>query len=89
MDTWTSASRSASVPTTSPRPHGTRSFPWRAFVLARRDADLVATDMVTRLAPPPAPGADFSWLKPGKVVWDYWADWNLEGVDFAAKHGFP
>ena len=84
--------------------NGTRSFPWRAFVVARRDADLVANDMVTRLAPPPAPGADFSWVKPGKVVWDYWADWNLEGVDFvsgrntrtfkyhvdfAAKHGFP
>ena len=83
---------------------GTRSFPWRAFVLARRDADLLESDMVTRLAPPPAPAADFSWVKPGKVVWDYWADWNLEGVDFAAgrntrtflyhvdfaaKHGFP
>jgi alpha-glucosidase len=83
---------------------GTRVFPWRALVLARRDADLVASDMVTRLAPPPTPGSDFSWVKPGKVVWDYWADWNLEGVDFvagrntrtfefyvdfAAKHGLP
>jgi alpha-glucosidase len=63
---------------------GTRRFPWRAFVVARRDAELLASDMVTRLAPPPAPGADFSWVRPGKVVWDYWADWNLEGVDFAA-----
>jgi alpha-glucosidase len=83
---------------------GTRSFPWRAVVIARRDVDLVSHDMVTRLAAPPPPGADFSWVKPGKVVWDYWADWNLEGVDFvagrntrtfehhvdfAAKHGFP
>ena len=33
---------------------------------------------------PPAPGSDFSWVKPGKVVWDYWANWNLEGVDFPA-----
>ena len=63
---------------------GRRAFPWRAFVVARRDADLVASDMVTRLAPPPAAGSDFSWVKPGKVVWDYWADWNLEGVDFVA-----
>ncbi len=64
---------------------GTRSFPWRAFVLARRDADLVASDMVTRLAPPPAPDASgWDWVKPGKVVWDYWANWNLEGVDFVA-----
>ena len=63
---------------------GTRSFPWRAFVVARRQAELVASDMVTRLAPPPAAGSDFSWVKPGKVVWDYWANWNLEGVDFVA-----
>jgi alpha-glucosidase len=63
---------------------GTRTFPWRAFVVARRDADLLGSDMVTRLAPPPAPGSDFSWVKPGKVVWDYWANWNLEGVDFPA-----
>ncbi len=63
---------------------GTRSFPWRAFVLARRDADLLASDIVVRLAPAAAPGSDFSWVKPGKVVWDYWANWNLEGVDFPA-----
>ncbi len=83
---------------------GTRSFPWRALVLARRDADLLASDMVVRLAPRPAPDSDFSWVKPGKVVWDYWANWNLEGVDFpagrndatfryhvdfAARNGFP
>jgi len=82
---------------------GTRSFPWRAFVIAKRDVDLVGSDMVTRLAAPTAPGADFSWVKPGRVVWDYWANWNIEGVDFAtgrntatfkhhidfaAKHGF-
>ena len=81
---------------------GTRTFPWKAFVLARKDADLMASDMVLRLAPPPAAGSDFSWVKPGKVVWDFWADWNLQGVpfvagrndatfryhiDFAAKHG--
>ena len=83
---------------------GTRAFPWRAFVVARKDADLLASDMATRLGKAPAPGADFSWVKPGKVVWDYWADWNLQGVDFvagrnqetfryhvdfAARNGFP
>jgi alpha-glucosidase len=83
---------------------GTRTFPWRAVVFARRDADLLASDMVTRLGKPQAPGADFSWVKAGKVVWDYWANWNLEGVDFvagrndatfryhvdfAARNGFP
>ncbi|MDO4950319.1 MAG: glycoside hydrolase family 97 catalytic domain-containing protein, partial [Bacteroidales bacterium] len=27
---------------------------------------------------------DTSWIKPGKVAWDWWNDWNLEGVDFRA-----
>jgi alpha-glucosidase len=63
---------------------GTRTFPWKAFVVARRDPDLMANDMVMRLTPPPAAGSDFSWVKPGRVVWDFWADWNLEGVGFAA-----
>jgi alpha-glucosidase len=82
---------------------GARRFPWRAFVFARRDADLVASDMVTRLAPGGPAAAASEWIKPGKVVWDYWANWNLEGVDFvagrntatfkhhvdfAARHGF-
>lgn len=25
---------------------------------------------------------DISWIKPGKVAWEWWNDWNLEGVDF-------
>ena len=25
---------------------------------------------------------DISWIKPGKVAWDWWNDWNLYGVDF-------
>ena len=25
---------------------------------------------------------DTSWIKPGKVAWEWWNDWGLEGVDF-------
>jgi alpha-glucosidase len=25
---------------------------------------------------------DISWIKPGKVAWDWWNDWNISGVDF-------
>ncbi|MEB3375304.1 hypothetical protein SFC43_25870 [Bacteroides sp. CR5/BHMF/2] len=28
---------------------------------------------------------DLSWIKPGKVAWDWWNDWNLSGVDFRAE----
>jgi alpha-glucosidase len=37
--------------------------------------------MVYRLASPNIIG-DYSWVKPGKVAWDWWNDWGLFGVDF-------
>ena len=27
--------------------------------------------------------SDLSWIKPGKVAWDWWNAWNLDSVDFA------
>ena len=27
---------------------------------------------------------DTSWIKTGKVAWDWWNDWNLKGVPFKA-----
>ena len=27
---------------------------------------------------------DTSWIKPGKLAWDYWNAWNIYGVDFRA-----
>ena len=27
---------------------------------------------------------DISWIKPGKVAWDWWNDWNISHVDFKA-----
>lgn len=61
---------------------GNISFPWRAFVVADKDYDLTANDMVYKLASPRDPNSDFSWVKPGKVAWDWWNDWNLYHVDF-------
>ncbi len=39
--------------------------------------------MVYRLASPPRI-KDLSWIKPGKVAWDWWSDWNISHVDFRA-----
>ena len=61
---------------------GPRSLPWRAVVVTRRDADLLNCDMAQRLAPP-CRVSDTSWIKPGKVAWDWWNNTNLTGVDFA------
>ena len=65
------------------RTSGTRTFPWRVFAIAGRDIQLADNDMVYRLASP-CRIEDPSWIKPGKVAWDWWNDWNLYGVDFRA-----
>jgi alpha-glucosidase len=62
---------------------GTRSFPWRAVVISTEDKELANNDMVQKLAEP-ARLADQTWIKPGKVAWDWWNDWNITGVDFKA-----
>ena len=62
---------------------GKCNFPWRVLVVSSRDAELANSDLVYRLASP-ASNDDFSWVKPGKVAWDWWNDWNLYNVDFKA-----
>ena len=80
---------------------GKRTYPWRVFAITEKDTDMPTNNLVYALAKPNKIG-DTSWIKPGKVAWDWWNDWNLKGVnfkaginydtykyyiDFAAKHG--
>lgn len=60
----------------------TACMPWRAIIVAKQDKDLTSSDFVWRLATPA--NGDFSWVKPGKVAWDWWNGWNIYGVDFEA-----
>lgn len=60
-----------------------RSFPWRIFAIAEKDQELLDNDLVFLLGKPSSM-TDLSWIKPGKVAWDWWNDWNLSGVDFRA-----
>lgn len=62
---------------------GDAALPWRAVAVSRTDAGLASTDVAMRLAAPLALD-DTSWIKPGKVAWDWWNDWGLTGVDFEA-----
>ena len=62
---------------------GTRSFPWRIVVISRNDRDLLNNDMVQRLSER-SKVSNTSWIKPGKVAWDWWNDWNITHVDFKA-----
>ena len=62
---------------------GPREFPWRTAIISTNDKDLAVNDMTMRLAAPNRIG-DIGWIKPGKVAWDWWNDWNIYGVDFKA-----
>ena len=62
---------------------GQRSFPWRCLIISENDKDLADNDMVYRLASP-CRVKDLSWIKPGKVAWDWWNAWNIYGVPFKA-----
>ena len=65
-----------------------RQFPWRIVFLSHNDKELADNDMVQRLAAP-SRIADVSWIKPGKVAWDWWNDWNISHVDFRAGINTP
>src|SRR5579872_575771 len=82
---------------------GTRTFPWRVIGIADHDGDLLTNEIVYLLERP-SQFPDTSWIKAGKVAWDWWNDWNVYGVDFragintktyeyyvdfAAKYGIP
>lgn len=62
---------------------GARAFPWRILAVTTQDAQMPVSNLVYALARPNKIG-DTSWIKPGKVAWDWWNDWNLKGVDFKA-----
>ena len=60
---------------------GSRALPWRAVVITVKDADILNCDMAQRLAPE-CRIKDTSWIRPGKVAWDWWNNTNVTGVDF-------
>ena len=61
--------------------NGRQSLPWRAVVITERDADILNCDMAQRLAPV-CRISDTSWIRPGKVAWDWWNNTNITGINF-------
>lgn len=87
------------------RTKGTRAFPWRYFVIAKDDGQLIENTMTACLAEQQAI-ADASWIEPGQVSWEFWnaaspygpdvdfvAGFNTATykyyIDFAAEYGIP
>ena len=65
------------------RSRGSPSSPWRVLAITEKDTDMPVNNLVYALASPNRIG-DTSWIKTGKVAWDWWNDWNLKGVPFKA-----
>jgi len=80
---------------------GKRTFPWRVTGLFDCATDILNSELIYLLSDAPST-VDYSWIKPGKVLWDWWNDRNIYQVDFnsgintrtylylvdyAAKHG--
>jgi alpha-glucosidase len=63
--------------------NGTRAYPWRIFAVASDEKELISNNMVYLLASPCAV-KDISWIRPGVVMFDWWAKHNIYGVDFKA-----
>ena len=64
------------------RTRGTRTFPWRLMTIGT-DAELLENTLSWQLASK-EDDRDWSWLKPGKISWEWWAALNVYGVDFVA-----
>ena len=62
---------------------GNRNFPWRVLAIAKNDGDLITNQLVFQLAEE-LRIKDPSWIRPGKVAWDWWNANNIYGVDFRA-----
>lgn len=62
---------------------GTRSYPWRIWAVTEKDTEMPVNNLVYALASPSRIDDD-SWIKTGKVAWEWWNDWGIMGVDFKA-----
>ncbi|UDQ98748.1 glycoside hydrolase family 97 catalytic domain-containing protein [Lentisphaerota bacterium WC36G] len=59
---------------------GKRALPWRAYLISS-DTDMMVNQLIYKLSDP-SRVKDCSWIKPGKVSWDWWHAWNIPGVNF-------
>lgn len=69
---------------------GSRDLPWRIVMVSPDDAGLLENYLAWQLSAPSAIG-DASWVKPGRISWDWWSNLNLYGpdIDFEAGVNTP
>lgn len=52
---------------------GQNVSPWRTTIIARNLTDLINSDILTNLCPKPVKGTDYSWVQPGRCLWEWWS----------------
>ena len=67
------------------RTSGTRALPWRYFVVANSDAEILTSTMTCRLVGGSV--IDASWVEPGQVSWDWWNGLGIYGADVDFEAG--
>ena len=53
--------------------NGQQVSPWRTTIVAKNLTDLINSDLIKNLCPAPAKGMDFSWVLPGRCLWQWWS----------------
>ena len=61
---------------------GERTYPWRVMTIGD-DRSLLENNLAWMLSSKEY-SDDLSWLRPGKISWEWWAMLNVYGVDFKA-----
>ena len=56
----------------------TKRFPWRIMMIGT--ATEIAMNNMSYLLAESSRVDDISWIKPGKVAWDWWNNWNIGNV---------
>lgn len=62
------------------RTNGARALPWRFAVIG--DDATIASNQMEAILGGKCEITDTSWIKPGKVAWDWWNSWAVWDVDF-------
>ena len=60
---------------------GSKTYPWRVFIISDDDRTFIESNLAFQLSKPSAL-KNTSWIKPGKVAWDWYNANNIFGVDF-------
>lgn len=68
------------------RTKGSRELPWRIVMVSPNDAKLLENYLAWQLSAPSVIG-DASWVKPGRISWDWWSNLNLYGPDIDFEAG--